>query len=306
MTSGVPEDPLAIARAIRARYAPQEGIDPRVAAVLQRREARAAEQEQMAARDERQTPWEALARAGAAMAGSNSLTFGGGLSAGVGAALDTVQKRRAEAVRQRMAAGELRDSADLERVNQEDLRRKRAREEMGDDFDIADKQSAIEARAAQARRDLAAAQQIEDPRMRALAVRKAEAEVLATQMLAEERRTASVKNLRPDAPSVGGGSRQAGVLEKRVASYKSKYDMAAALYNANASDPMWVESEAGKKVIAQMRANARQVNRAAQQYMNLTGEDLKSTVPYNPISNPAPVQRQKNTLASNDPLGLRR
>ncbi len=136
MSSGAPEDFVTRARKLRESAiagAPQ-GIDPRIAAILARREERLAGQEAEIAQQETRSPWDALARAGAAMAASQSPFFGQGVARGVTAGLDELNQGRAEAVRRRMAVGGARDDLDMQRIEQEGAGRRAAIEQLRQDI----------------------------------------------------------------------------------------------------------------------------------------------------------------------------
>ena len=207
MSSGVPEDPLARARAMiaAAREGAPQGIDPRMAAILDRRLQRADEQERELQRAQKGTIWEALMRAGTAMASNQSPFFAPALAAGANAALSAVQQRRAEAARARMGLADMRDDVEMERIKQEGAGMRAADEGLERVLRIGNQLGEADLRAAQAMK--ARAEAIPDPQMRALELRKAEMQIREIESKIAENRAQAVRALREGR---GGGASTGG------------------------------------------------------------------------------------------------
>lgn len=136
MSTGVPEDPMRRRlAALKAEYAGGD-VDPRMTALLDRRMQRITEQETEAKEERRRTPWEALMRAGTAMASSQSPFFSQALSAGISEGMGTLQQRRLEAIKQRTGFGDARDAVEMERIKNEIDVRKTATQNMRDDMGL--------------------------------------------------------------------------------------------------------------------------------------------------------------------------
>jgi len=196
MGSGAPEDFLTRARILSqdAIARARQGIDPRIAAILARREERLAGQEEEIAAQEARSPWDALARAGAAMASSQSPFFGQGIAQGVSAGLNELNQGRAEAVRRRMALGGARDDIEMQRIEQEGAGKREALAALERDLKLGGDMAAVAQKEAAARADLARAIEIEDPVLRGIKVRqeqakleKIQSERVATDALAAQR-----------------------------------------------------------------------------------------------------------------------
>lgn len=136
MSTGVPEDPMrSRLAALKAQYAGGD-VDPRMTALLDRRMQRITEQETEAKEERRRTPWEALMRAGTAMASSQSPFFSQALSAGISEGMGTLQQRRLEAIKQRTGFGDARDAVEMERIKNEIDVRKTSLQNMRDDREL--------------------------------------------------------------------------------------------------------------------------------------------------------------------------
>jgi len=130
MSSGVPEDPIAKARSLlRDTVAgARQGVDPRIEAILARREERLAKQE--GGIRENPSLAETLVRIGNAMAQTRSPNFSAALTEGLNANMQANLAQRAEAMRQRQAIAESRDEIGMERIRQEGAGRKEAMDEL--------------------------------------------------------------------------------------------------------------------------------------------------------------------------------
>jgi hypothetical protein len=146
MGSGVPEDPMARARQIYEETigGARQGIDPRIEAILARREQRLAEQEGQIR--ERPSLGETLVNIGTSMARTQSPFFGTALSEGLAANMQAQRAMRAEALRQRAAIEGTRDEIGMERIRQEGAGQREAIERLNTVFNIANTIGGIEGR----------------------------------------------------------------------------------------------------------------------------------------------------------------
>jgi hypothetical protein len=306
MTSGVPEDPMVRAQRMiaAARQSAPQGIDPRMAALLDRQLQRVSEQEQQIGRDGRRTPWEALMRAGAAMASSRSPFFAPALAAGTAALGDTIQERRMATLRARAAAEAQRDQIEMERLKAEGAGLRAAEEGVDRTIGLAGKLSDMDARAAQAQADLARAREIEDPALRRLAVVKAEAEVRKINREADES-VARAGKLRRETQEVGrgGGSDvesrgDRAELDKAVADFAAADAVYQSALKQAGGNPANIEDQSVVQERNAKRARALQFSKTFNRRYGQTpypfGGAAMGQVPAQP---PA---------ANNDPLGLRR
>ncbi len=311
MSSGAPEDYMAQAAAMRAQAmaGAQQGIDPRIAAILQQREARLAEQETALGTEEKRSPWEALMRAGAAMAGSQSRTFGGGLAEGVNAGLGALNRSRAEGLRQRDLIAQGRESLGMERISQEGAGRRAAMSDFESQVSLADKLAGQAKAQAEAR--LAIAKSIPDPVMRRLEVMKAEREIAKLDSEIFENRASGMRSLRPEA--AGGGAGGVSVEQRQD---RSELDRAAVNYNIAArnyrlaKDSAEPDPEKVREATEKFEAEIQRLSLLNRIYANRYGSSnygvgispsqFSGKTP--PPVRPAPA----SSAASNDPLGLRR
>jgi hypothetical protein len=233
MGSSVPEDSFSRARRIireTMASAPQE-IDPDIAALLQRREERLAQQEAQAEERARPNAWRELVRIGTAMMGTQSPQFGQGLAQGLMATVEEQQKRRDELARQRAAIEQAREGVELQRIEQRGTGRKRAQEELKATVDLAGALGQADLREAQAvlaqnQAELAAMKA--DPRFTALDIQIKERQVAEinsriTENLAQARAAGQ--------RGAGGGGRGRAGSDVEGRADRTELDKAAARYN---------------------------------------------------------------------------
>lgn len=241
MGSSVPEDSFARARRIirdSMQAAPQE-IDPDIAALLQRREDRLAQQEAQA--EERANPnaWRDLIRIGTAMMGTQSPQFGQGLAQGLMATVEEQQKRRDELVRQRAAIEQAREGIESRRIEQRGAGRKRAMDELKAVSDLAGtlgQADLREAQTAQAQAEADLKRMKADPRFTNLEIAEAQAKVDAVKALTTQRLTAAGLN-RANAAVAGqrrGGGGERGMTPGQRLELGQKVNEAASVFNAAA------------------------------------------------------------------------
>lgn len=129
MTIPAAEDPIQQAMEVRRRViaGARQGIDPRIEAILARREQRLAEQEGQIR--ERPTIGDTLLNIASGMAGAGSSRLSAAITAGLVNDLQARRAMQAEALRQRAALEKGREDITMERIRQEGAGRKDALEE---------------------------------------------------------------------------------------------------------------------------------------------------------------------------------
>lgn len=137
MGSGVPEDSMTKARRVikEAMSDAPQGIDPDLAAILNRREARLAEQEKNI--EDKGSVWDRLGRFSAALLTNESPFFSVGLGRAVATTLADEQRLREAAAQRREAIAQQREEIGMERVRQKGAGRAQAMEQLKTTFSLA-------------------------------------------------------------------------------------------------------------------------------------------------------------------------
>jgi hypothetical protein len=210
MGSGVPEDSMTKARRVikEAMSDAPQGIDPDLAAILNQREARLAEQEKNI--EDKGSVWDRLGRFSAALLTNESPFFSVGLGRAVATTLADEQRLREAAAQRREAIAQSREEIGMERIRQKGAGRTQAMEQLKTTISLASDLSTQEKNELEGR--LKKIELEQNPQKFAAEMAKIRAEVGATQALTEERRTAAIKNLRTD--TQGGGDT---VFDRRYA-----------------------------------------------------------------------------------------
>jgi len=250
MGSGVPEDSMTKARRVikEAMSDAPQGIDPDLAAILNQREARLAEQEKNI--EDKGSVWDRLGRFSAALLANESPFFSVGLGRAVSTTLADEQRRREVAGQRREAIAQSREEIGMERVRQKGAGRAQAMEQLKTTISLAGDLSTQEKNELEGR--LKRLELEQNPQKFAAEIAKINAEVVATKALTEERRTAAIKNLRPD--SSGGKSDVEGradrqELDKAAARYRGAAARFEALRLANPGSTMQQLREADQKTV---------------------------------------------------------
>lgn len=261
MGSGVPEDSMTKARRVikEAMSDAPQGIDPDLAAILNQREARLAEQEKNI--EDKGSVWDRLGRFSTALLANESPFFSVGLGRAVATTLADEQRRREVAGQRREAIAQQREEIGMERIRQKGAGRAQAMEQLKTTISLASDLSTQEKNELEGR--LKRLELEQNPQKFAAEIAKINAEIWATKALTEERRTAAIKNLRPDTP--GAGKEPAGLNDYRDQMSKAlkDYSDASAEYEAARTNP---DSSPGDvaKLKQQVLASGQRYNAYAQ------------------------------------------
>lgn len=301
MGSGAPEDAILRARRMlqETLAGARQGVDPRIAEILDRRAQRIDTREQELAKFEKPNVADTLTRIGTALMANQSPFFGVALGNALNQNMQAEQARRMEAIRRRMSLDEQRDELDMERINQEGAGRKEAMAELNTVLSLAKNIGGIEG-------DQLEAQARRIALENAPAEAAAKLELLKVQIF--QTRTAAQENLAQAAAagrSNRGGGGGASDVEARADRSEldkaaARYNAARAVYNRALRSSGGMASGVPEEVAAKMeeeRANLETLNRAF--YRRYGSSQYGLGLQRSPaIVTPGPANLQ-------DPLGIR-
>lgn len=294
MSAGVPEDSMAKAqRMIKdAMSSAPQGIDPDIAAILARREARLAEQEKGI--EDKGSVWDRLGRFSTALLANESPFFSVGLGRAVATTLADEQRRREAAMQRRSAIEQSREDIDMERVKQKSAGQRAAMERLKTTIDLAGDLGAQQKGELEGR--LKALELEQNPQKFALELQKIRSEIAENVAQAN-------KAMRPDAP--GSGREPPGLNDYRDQMSKAlkDYSDVSAEYEAARTNPDSLPGDVAK-LKQQVLASGQRYNAYAQALRSRYGVNPDIVIPQKGLFAPKTGGRAASSVA--DPLGIRR